>query len=317
MNKEILKYKEKFFTLLESKTGEVKPLLNEAETKITGPNKLVNFVTNLKNSNSKFKNWISKTFGKEAPTEQEVSTKLKENPPEVTTPITPTTETQPVAPPTQPIMDAIPQAVSETTNKYYNIINESDTNYFNIWNKNQATLIKYLNYGVTTYILPYVNLYIKTQVIPTIDTCVDLYVSEVCFDVDIQITNFKINSVYLWDGADYNNPDYTLVGLSTTCTVYINIEGIELYVYPSVVAGGAIYKNQIIAISSPDINLTTSKLDVGVAYSWLENNNLKIYNSILGTYTINLGITEQLKSAFKAKTINLQSSLPGLYKLTV
>lgn len=317
MNRDILKYRDKFFRLLESKSGNVKPLISEEATKIFGNNKLKNFVAKLKSSDSKIKNWVVKTFGKENPTEQEVSTKLKENPPEVATPVTPTTESQPVALPTAPIMDAIPQTVSETFGQRYNVINEGVSNYFDIWNKNQDFLLKNLNYGVTNYILPYVNDYIKTSVIPTIDTCVDLYVAEVCFGVEVKITNFKINSINLWDGADYNKPDYTLIGLSVSCTVYINVEGIQLYVYPSAICGAAIYKNQIIGFSSPEISITTSKMDVGVAYAWMENNILKVYNSVLGTYDIDLGLTSQLKSAFKAKTIDLKTTLPNLYNLTV
>lgn len=317
MSDNLLKYKEKFFNLLESKSGDVKPLLSEEATKIFGNNKLKNFVAKLKSSDSKIKNWVVKTFGKETPTEQEVATKLKENPPEVATPATPTTETQASPLPTAPIMDAIPQTVSETFEKKFNLINESTSNYFDIWNKNQDFVLSNLNYSVTNYILPYVNEYIKTNVISKVDTCVDLYVAEVCIGVEIKITNFKINSINLWDGADYNSPDYTLVGLSVSCTVLINVEGIQLYVYPSATCGAAIYKNQVIGFSSPDISLTTSKLDVGIGYAWLENNNLKVYNSLLGTYNIDLGITSQFKTAFKGKTIDLKNTLPNLYNLTV
>lgn len=307
----------RFKQLLESRVGNVKPLMFEETTKITGSNKLTNFVSKIKSSDVKIKNWIIKVFGKGNPTELEVSKKLTENPPKVETPLTPTTEPQPVELPSEPILDAIPQTVSESFGKDLNLISEGTSSYFNIWNKNQDYLLKQLNYGVTKYILPYVNVYIRDSVIPGLDTCVDLYISEVCFNVSIMITDFKINSINLWDGNNYNYPDWTLVGLSTSLTVNINVDGIELNVFPSATCGAAIYKNEIIGISSPDIKLTTGPLNMGLAYVWLEDNNFIISNSLLGEYSIDLGLNEQLKKSFKSQSINLKSELPNLYKITV
>lgn len=307
----------RFKQLLESKSGNVKPLLFEESSKITGSGKLKNFISKIKTSDIKIKNWITKIFGKEDPTELEVSKKMTENPPKIESLLTPTTEPQPVDLPTEPILDAIPQTVSESYGKPNDVISESTSTYFNIWNKNQDYVLKQLNYGITNYILPHVNLYIQNYVIPTWDTCVDLYVSEVCFDVKITVTDFKINSINMWDGNDYGYPDWTLIGMSVSCYLYINIDGFEIYLYPTSVCGAAIYKNEIISFSSPDIKITSSQYNLGLAVVWIENNELVVFTSITGKSYFDLGINEELKKAFKSKTINLKTELPNLYKTSV
>jgi hypothetical protein len=307
----------RFKQLLESKSGNVKPLLFEESTKITGSGKLKNFISKIKTSDIKIKNWVTKIFGKENPTELELSKKLTENPPKIEAPLTPTTEPQPVDLPTEPIFDSIPQTVSESYGKYKSIISESTSTYFNIWNKNQSYVLTQLNYGVTNYILPYVNLYVQNYVIPTWDTCVDLYVSEVCFDVKMMITDFKINSINMWDGNDYGYPDWTLIGMSVSCYLYINIDGFEIYLYPTAVSGAAIYKNEIISFSSPDVKITTSSYNLGLAIVWIEDNELVVYTSITGKSYFDLGLNEEFKKAFKGKIINLKSELPNLYKTSI
>jgi len=310
VNNNITKYKKKFFVLLEAKSGNIKPIVFEDQSQTQPKGLLKNFVYKLRNSNSKIKNWIKNTFGKENPTEQEVESKLKENPPQIQNPLTPTTSSQPSPLPDSPILDAIP------TNMNENYLNEDLSNYFEIWNKKQQFLLKNLNWVITTYLIPEVNKQIQTE-ISKLNLCFDLYIDEICIPVTVKITGFKVDGIYLWDGNATNKPNWTLIGMSVSCTVYINAAGIELYVYPTAVEGAAIFKNELISFSSPDISITTSLLDVGVAYVWLENNKLKVSNSFLGTKSFDLGLNEKLNSVFKGKIINIKKELPNLYNTTL
>ena len=132
----------------------------------------------------------------------------------------------------------------------------------------------------------------------------------------ISMTLHRWHELECGDGNNYGYPDWTLIGMSVSCYLYINIDGFELYVYPTAVCGAAIYKNEIIGFSAPDIKITTNSYNLGLAVVWMEDNQLVVYTSITGKSYFDLGINEELKKAFKNKSINLKTELPSLYNIT-
>ena len=95
--------RDRFYKLVESKLGNVKPLLGEQtseqteapETKSNVKNIFSNFINRLK-INPKIKEWTKKIFGKENPQEKEVLDYIKgpKEPQQNLTPTTPPAEAQ-------------------------------------------------------------------------------------------------------------------------------------------------------------------------------------------------------------------------------
>jgi len=80
----------RFKQLLESRSGNVKPLMYEEVSKITGSGKLKNFISKIKTSDIKIKNWSLNIFKKQNPSQKELLDYIK-GPKQTPKNLTPTT----------------------------------------------------------------------------------------------------------------------------------------------------------------------------------------------------------------------------------
>jgi len=299
--------RDRFYKLVESKLGNVKPLLGEQtseqteapETKSNVKNIFSNFINRLK-INPKIKEWTKKIFGKENPQEKEVLDYIK-GPKEPQQNLTPTT------PPAEAQSDT-QQTIAEV---------DTPKDYYGILSKNKNILLGQVNIAIGKFIVPRINNYLNSDVNKYYGRCYDVFpFGETCFGGTLRVLFDKLalNNITLTKGSGKVTVNYNA---SAQIQVYFETGAYNpfLRLYPSVSGTFDIIGNKTIIIYPPKVSLWTDWLDIGIVYLYINDNKIKMHNRYAGPYEWALPIQSSINSGFKGKTIDIAKEMPVLYKL--
>lgn len=298
----------RFKQLLESKLGDVKPLLTEvnsseqSQQKVGSSNFLSKFINNIKSDN-KIKSWVLKTFKKEVPDQKELFDYIKgpKKSPEYLTPTTPPVTTGQTSGMTQ-------TNLTEVIGKdpYSTLLND------------KKFLIQQSNIGIRKYIVPRINNYLNSNINKWYGDCYSVWpFGETCFGANLTV---KFNDLNLTDVTLTKGVGKVIVNYKGYASIYVGlyvdnfILGRQTNFYPSISGTIEIIGNTKMVIPPPNVRLWTDWVDVGVVYVYINDNFLKMHNRYVGPYEWKLPIQSVINSSFKGKVINIQKELPELYK---
>lgn len=301
--------RDRFYKLVESKLGNVKPLLGEQtseqtgtpETKSNVKNIFSNFINRLK-INPKIKEWTKKIFGKENPQEKEVLDYIK-GPKEPQQNLTPTT------PPAEAQSDT-QQTIAEV---------DTPKDYYGILSKNKNILLGQVNIAIGKFIVPRINNYLNSNINKWYGDCYSVWpFGETCFGANLTV---KFNNLNLADVTLTKGSGKVIVNYKGYASIYVGLYvdnfvlGRQTNFYPSISGTIEIIGNTKIVIPPPNVRLWTDWVDVGVVYVYINDNFLKMHNRYVGPYEWALPIQSSINSGFKGKTIDIAKEMPVLYKL--
>jgi len=294
----------RFKELLESKLGNVKPLLmevtsSEQSQEKTSINNLFSKFVNLIKSDNKIKNWSLNIFKKENPSQKELLDYIK-GPKQTPKSLTPTT----------------PPAVTGQTSgsTQTNLTESTNVDPYTIFTNNKGLLIQEVNQVIQKYIIPKINNYLNSNTNKWYGSCYDVWpFGETCFGVHLTV---KFNGLILQNVTLTRGSGKVIVKANIYAGLSLDnfILGTHTNFYPKINGTLEIIGKEKIVIPPPTVSLWTNWVDAGVVYVYINDNFLKMHNRYVGPYEWSLPIQYYVNKSFKEKVIYIQKDLPGLYQ---
>lgn len=157
----------------------------------------------------------------------------------------------------------------------------------------------------------------KKEIKPYYEQCytTDLYLTsfDTCFGVgiDFNINSFSIDTLSL---SKHENGKSIVGTGGATVKGWIFIKwwgekGTNIYFTVNATIPISMYQFQTVRLHTPTINISTDWIDCTVCDVKLKNNYLKVYNSVFGTFSRDLGIQSSINSAFTTNGLNFETDV--------
>ena len=157
----------------------------------------------------------------------------------------------------------------------------------------------------------------KKEIKPYYENCytTDLYITsfETCFGVgvDFNINSFSIDTLSL---SKHENGKSIVGTGGATVKGWIFIgwwgeKGTNIYFTVNATIPISMYQFQTVRLHTPTINISTDWIDCTVCDVKLKNNYLKVYNSVFGTRSWDLGLQSSINSMFTTKGLNFETDV--------